>query len=592
MGTLDYLVLLLYFAGLILVSWIMSRRIKSSEDMFIAGRNSSWWLSGVSTYMTIFSASTFVVWGGVAYKSGLVAAVVAYMFTIASLIVGKWIAGKWRKLRIKSPGEFLTIRFGKSTVNFYTISGIVGRGIHTAVALYAVAVVICALVSVPEGSFLASTGLPGDAPAGNLSIWWALLILGAITLTYTIAGGFLAVLMTDVIQFGVLLSVVVFMIPLSLHAVGGLGTFMTEASAIPGFFSGTSETYTWLWLFLWIFLNVAMIGGDFPFVQRYISVPTVKDAKKSAYLVGFLYLVTPLIWYLPAMVYRVIVPGPGMEADPAAMTALGEGAYVNMSKLVLMTGMLGMMLAAMLSATMSNVSGTLNVYANVYTYEIWGARHKDADEKKRIRAGRVFTLVFGLSILAVAMLIPFAGGAEKVVVTILTMVLCPLYIPSIWGLFSKRLTGKQLMGVMILTWVLGFTMKFALPAKIITPTLVESISGCVLPVLFLSILEVISKAKGLTAPGYETIAAYTDPDAEKEPDERMKKAVKSYSHTAISCFCITLAAIAVLLIALLIAGDPKTVAVKGIVLCFIGGIMLISGSYLIYRIIDRKKQPR
>ena len=146
MQTLDYIVILLYFAGLILVSGIMSRRIKSSEDMFIAGRNSSWWLSGVSTYMTIFSASTFVVWGGVAYKSGLVAAVVAYMFTIASLIVGKWIAGKWRKLRIKSPGEFLTIRFGQGTVSFYTISGIIGRGIHTAVALYAVAVVMCTLI--------------------------------------------------------------------------------------------------------------------------------------------------------------------------------------------------------------------------------------------------------------------------------------------------------------------------------------------------------------------------------------------------------------------------------------------------------------
>lgn len=590
MQTLDYIVILLYFLGLILVSGIMSRRIKSSEDMFIAGRNSSWWLSGVSTYMTIFSASTFVVWGGVAYKSGLVAAVVAYMFTIASFIVGKWIAGRWRQLRIKSPGEFLTIRFGHGTVSFYTISGIIGRGVHTAVALYAVAIVMCNLINVPEGSILASSGLAGDTPEGHLSIWWALLVLGAITLAYTIAGGFLAVLMTDVIQFGVLLSVVVFMIPLSFHAVGGVGNFIEQASAIPGYFSGTSETYTWLWLLLWIFLNVAMIGGDWPFVQRYISVPTTKDAKKSVYLVGVLYLLTPLIWYIPAMVYRVLVPGPGMDVDPAAMTVLGEGAYVNMSKMVLMTGMVGMMLAAMLSATMSNVSGTLNVYANVFTYEIWGRLKKNegVSEKDRIRAGRIFTLVFGLAIIAIAMLVPFAGGAEKVVVTILTMVLCPLYIPSIWGLFSKRLTGKQLMWVMLATWAVGFTLKFAVPASVIKPSLVESISGCVLPVLFLSILEVISALRGSTSPGYDAIAAYADPNADKEPDERIKKAVKSYSHTAISCFCITLAAIAILLIALLIARDSKTMAVAGIVRCFIASILAICGIYLIYRIIDNK----
>ena len=166
MNTLDYLVILAYFLGLIAVSVVMSRKIKSSEDMFIAGRNSSWWLSGISSYMTIFSASTFVVWGGVAYKSGLVAVVVALCLGVASLIVGKWISGKWRSLRIKSPGEFLNIRFGHSSVSFYTIAGIVARAVHTAVALYAVAVVMCALIKVPDGSIFASTGLPGDTAAG------------------------------------------------------------------------------------------------------------------------------------------------------------------------------------------------------------------------------------------------------------------------------------------------------------------------------------------------------------------------------------------------------------------------------------------
>ena len=46
MEQLDYIIILLYFLGLIAVSVVMSRKIKNSEDMFIAGRNSSWWLSG------------------------------------------------------------------------------------------------------------------------------------------------------------------------------------------------------------------------------------------------------------------------------------------------------------------------------------------------------------------------------------------------------------------------------------------------------------------------------------------------------------------------------------------------------------------
>ena len=592
MGTLDYLVILFYFIGLIAVSFIMSRKIKSSEDMFIAGRNSSWWLSGVSSYMTIFSASTFVIWGGVAYKSGLVATTVALCLGVASFIIGKWISAKWREIKIKSPGEFLTIRFGHNTLSFYTIIGIIARAAHTAVALYAVAVVLCALVKVPEGSILASTGMAGDSPVGCLSIWWAIGILGVIALVYTVVGGFLAVLMTDVIQFGVLIAVVVFMIPLSFNAVGGVGEFMERAQSIPNFLSGTSETYSWLWLVLWIFLNVAMVGGDWPFVQRYISVPTKTDAKKSTYLIGILYFVTPLIWYLPTMIYRVMEPGLALDLDPATMTYNGEHAYVNMSKMVLMSGMVGMMLAAMLSATLSNVSGILNVYANVFTYEIWGYKEKNrnADEKTRIKVGRIFTLCFGLLIIILSMLIPFAGGAEKVVITILTMILCPLYIPSIWGLFSKRLTGNQLIGAMIVTWVVGVTAKLTVPASVINPTIIESLSGCVLPVVLLAILEVVSKKRDTVDPGYEVVKGYIDESADVEPDAAMKKATKNYSHMAVSCFCITLGVIALLLLGLIIAGDPKTMAVSGIVWSFILSIAAMIAAYIVYRFIDAKKK--
>lgn len=594
MGTLDYIVILFYFLGLIAVSIIMSRKIKSSEDMFIAGRNSSWWLSGISSYMTIFSASTFVVWGGVAYKSGLVAVVVAVCLGIASLIVGRWISPRWRRLKIKSPGEYLTVRFGHRTLSFYTISGIVARAVHTAVALYAVAVVMCALIKVPDGSILASTGLPGDTAAGYLRIWWALLILGAIALFYTVAGGFLAVLMTDVIQFGVLISVVIFMIPLSFNAVGGVEEFIGRAVQIPGFFSGISETYSWVWLLLWTFLNVAMIGGDWPFVQRYMSVPTAKDAKWSTWLIGILYFVTPLIWYLPTMIYRVMEPGLALDADAAAMTYNGEHAYVNMSKTVLMGGMLGMMLAAMLSATLSNVSGILNVYANVYTYEIWGhsPKNADADEKARIRAGRMFTLVFGLVIIGLSMLIPFAGGAEKVVVTLLTMIMCPLYIPSIWGLFSKRLTGSQLIWSMLITWVVGIAAKLTVPASIMGASMIESISGCVLPVLILAIMELWSRLRGRVDSGYGRMACCVDHNADVPPDGKMKKATWNYSMMAVNCFCITIGTIAVMLLALIVCGDPKTLAVKEIVWGFIISIFVMIAAYLAYRLICRRRSQK
>ena len=571
---IDYIVIVIYFLGLIAVSVLVSRSIKSSADMFIAGRNSSWWLSGMSTYMTLFSASTFVIWGGVAFRSGFVAVLIGNILGFASFFVGRYLSGKWREMKIKSPGEYLTIRFGKRSLNFYTLLGIIGRGFHTAVALYAIAIVMSTLMTLPQGHFMA------DA-SGHLAVSWAIVILGIITLLYTILGGFLAVLMTDVIQFGVLITVVIFMIPLSINAIGGLDNFV--ANAPEGYFTPVSAEYPWFWLILWFFVNSFTIGGDWPFVQRYISVPTVSDARKSTYLVGALYLLTPLIWYFPAMVFRQIEP-----------TANPEQAYILMSDHVLMKGMLGVMLAAMVSATLSTVSGTLNVFANVFTYDIYGQKHPEVGEKGLIRIGRIFTFAFGAAIIALALLIPYAGGAEKVVVTILTMIIGPLYIPSVWGVFSKRLTQKHLLTAMIITYacgIFGLAFKFSDAVRAnfewINPNVLESVIGTVVPVILLAIMELWAKHKGTIDPGYARVQAILDPQADTEPSAEMKRATKRYSHMAVTCFVVTLLAIAALLVQQLFT-ESYDAAVERIM---IGGIAVMVGIavvYAIYRYIDAK----
>ena len=571
---IDYIVIVLYFLGLIAVSVLVSRSIKSSADMFIAGRNSSWWLSGMSTYMTLFSASTFVIWGGVAFRSGFVAVLIGNILGFASFFVGRYLSGKWREMKIKSPGEYLTIRFGKRSLNFYTLLGIIGRGFHTAVALYAIAIVMSTLMTLPQGHFMA------DA-SGHLAVSWAIVILGVITLLYTILGGFLAVLMTDVIQFGVLITVVIFMIPLSINAIGGLDNFV--AGAPEGYFTPVSAEYPWFWLILWFFVNSFTIGGDWPFVQRYISVPTVSDARKSTYLVGALYLLTPLIWYFPAMVFRQIEP-----------TANPEQAYILMSDHVLMKGMLGVMLAAMVSATLSTVSGTLNVFANVFTYDIYGQKHPEVGEKGLIRIGRIFTFAFGAAIIALALLIPYAGGAEKVVVTILTMIIGPLYIPSVWGVFSKRLTQKHLLTAMIITYacgIFGLAFKFSDAVRAnfewINPNVLESVIGTVVPVILLAIMELWAKHKGTIDPGYARVQAILDPQADTEPSAEMKRATKRYSHMAVTCFVVTLLAIAALLVQQLFT-ESYDAAVERIMVGGIAVMVGIAAVYAIYRYIDAK----
>jgi Na+/proline symporter len=345
-----------------------------------------------------------------------------------------------------------------------------------------------------------------------------------------------------------------------------------------GYFVPTSAEYPWSWLVLWLFLNLFQMGGDWPFVQRYLSIPTAKGARKSNYLVGVLYLITPIIWYLPAMIYRSI----DANANP-------EQAYILMSQTVLMNGMLGVMLAAMVSATLSTVSGTLNVYANVFTYQIWGKNKKNASEKQLIGVGRKFTLIYGITIVALALLVPLMGGAEKVVVTILTMVIAPLYIPSVWGVFSRYITGKQVIWSMVITYVLGFALKFS-PYKLnIHPQLLEATIGLLIPVGLMLVCEIYGRWKGLDDKGYDRIQELTDPDADVEPDATARKAVRSYSYMAISCFCITLTAIGLLLCWLLYTGQYADAAVRQIMLWACAAIALIDLSYITYRYIHRDK---
>lgn len=536
MTTIDYLIIILYFVGLLVLGGTLGKRVKSSKEMFIAGKNASWWMSGLSSYMTIFSAGTFVVWGGVAYRSGIVAITVGILLGVSSLLVGLFLAGKWSRMKINSPAEYLGVRFGQSSVRFYTIIGMIGRAVHTAVALYAVAIMVVAVMPLPVGHFLA------DPQTGHMSVTWAVLIMGVITFIYTATGGFIAVVMTDIVQFAILIAMILIMIPLSFNSVGGVGEFISRAP--DGFFALVSDQYSFGWMVLWCVLHFFMIGGDWPFVQRYISVPTSKDAKKSVYLVAVLYVVTPLIWYIPALVYRVINP----EANP-------EQAFMLMSQHVLGAGMIGLMLAALMSATMSMASSMLNVFANVFTYDIFKAFRPLASDKTLMKTGRIFTFIYGFIITLIAIAIPYLGGAEKVVVSILTLVISPLFIPSIWGLFSKRISYKAIWLSMIPTFLIAILLKTGWVFKGFIDQHAEFIDafvGLVLPVTILLMIELFLWKKG-EDPGWARLTQILGKEkkiVDKSEKEKYKMAGQVYSGMAFNLMFGTYAVIGLIMIAI------------------------------------------
>jgi len=443
MRGLDWIVIFLYFLGLLAVGAIFSRKTQTASGMFVAGRSSPWWLSGISAYMAMFSAGTFVVWGGISYEHGLVGAVICSMYGFAAFIAGRFFAGTWRKTALSTAAEFIQLRFGKGAFNFYTIY----RGLMLCMfglSLYALAVMICPLMPLPEGNLLR------DAATGNLSVDWACMIITVIVIAYTMSGGLWAVLVTDTLQFLVLTLSVAIVVPLIVVKAGG---FTQIAANLPeGFLRPTAPGFSSVFLIGWLIVNCFQLGAEWHFVQRHLCVPTSKDARKAMYLFGCMYLVTPFLWMAPPMIYRAMSPG----ADP-------QEAYILACKTVMPPGMIGMMAAAMFSATASSLAGILNMYAGVLTDDVYRRKIRPgATEAQSVRAGRIFTVLIGVYVLAGALILPRLGNIRDIIILMGSLIGSSLLLPTLWALRSKRIGPGMVWWTLFAGTAAGVLLRFGL----------------------------------------------------------------------------------------------------------------------------------
>lgn len=491
MQLVDYIVVVLYALGIIAAGMVFAGKMKNAREMFAAGGRSPWWVSGLSAFMTVFSAGTFVVWGGVAYQYGMVAVAINITYGLAAILVGWFIASAWRRAGVDSASQFLELRFGDSIVQFYTwFKGLLTM-FSTGGSVYAIAVIVCALMPLPDGHMLA------DPDTGHLSVTLTSIALTVMVIVIAFAGGLWAVLMTDVLQFVILTVSVVFVVPLIVLKAGGVGEFVSAAP--DGFFLPVAGEFSWWFLVGWLTVNFIQIGGDWAFVQRYVCVPKEKDAKKVAYLIGALYLISPLFWMLPPLIYRTIDAG----ADP-------EQAYILACKAVLPAGMVGLMIAAMTSATASMATTRLNVFAGAFTevYQRW--RRGNAAGSDGVLVGRIATICLGAIILTGALLIP-GYGYTRFILDINTLLYVPLVMPTVWGLYSRKIG----LGAVWVTTVAGFTsaylIKFGLTGDgfwtdvaFLQPVvewiaanarIADMLSGIGVPFIVLSAVELLSRTE-------------------------------------------------------------------------------------------------
>lgn len=549
MQSLDYIVILLFSLIILAAGLSFGNQGKDMKSFFAAGGSVPWQINGLSLFMSFFSAGTFVVWGSIAYQHGFVAVSIQWTMCVGAFLIGLFIAPRWKNAKILTAGEFIRERLGKRIQQYYTYLILFLSLGYTGAFLYPVA----KLVNVSSG----------------ISINVSIIALGLIVILYTAVGGLWAVVITDVLQFVILMAAVIIVVPLAMEKLGGADGFIN--SAPEGFFNLINTEYSGWFLFAFAVYNMIFIGGNWAYVQRYTTVRSASDAKKVGYLFGALYLISPVVWMLPPMIYRLI----GQDLSGLE----NEGAYLLMCKMVLPVGMLGLMLGGMIFATASSVNTTLNLVAAVFTNDIYKNLNPLSSQMKLMRVGRITTVVFGLATIAIALIVPAAGGIVEVVLTIGAVTGCSIYGPPIWALFSKYQSGKSIWACTVLSLVINLFFKFVAPSlfNISLNRPGEMLLGALLPFTLLGAYELYARRKARYSHDY--LVYVSNQEKKNKLPETEHPEQNRYGIRVIS---ITLAAVSLMIIFLGIISAKATILVSFV------GVLILAVSFWLYRISRRQ----
>ncbi len=472
MQTLDYITILLLLVGIFVAGSLFFGSGHNLRNFFAGGGNIPWWIGGLSLFMSFFSAGTFVVWGSIAYTEGWTAITIQWMMAAGGIIAGLLIAPRWNRTGCLTAAEYIMRRFGARIQKFYT-------ALFLAISLFS------------TGTFLYSIARIVETAVG-ISFTTSILVLGLLCILYVAIGGFRAVVVTDVLQFLILTAAVIIILPLASGRIGGIDTFFRQAPE--GFFRPAAGEYTWGFMLASLLCNISSLGGNWAFVQRYTSVSTPADARKSGLLFGALYLVCPVIWMLPPMLFRLHAP---------SLTGFGsENAYLLMCREVLPPGLLGLMLGGMIFATLSSFNTILNTSASVVTNDLLKPLLHRFPERTLMRAARLSTIVFGMLAITFALFIPRCGGIVNVVISIGAMTGAPMCLPVVWSLFSRNLSGRAVLGTTLTALGINLLFKFAVPlfTGFSLSRAREMTLGVLGSVVILTVCEIYHRFSKATAP--------------------------------------------------------------------------------------------
>ena len=431
-GTFDWIILALYFAGLFAIAICFSRREQNTEQYFLANRKSKWYQIGLSIFAANISSEHLIGLAGSGAAVGL--AVGAYewvaafcLFTLAWVFVPHYLRSK-----VFTMPEFLEKRYSESS-RWYLSSLSILAYIFTKIS-----------VSLFAGGILLHVIVGWD-------FYTSAIILVAVTGLYTILGGLSAVIFADVIQSVILIVGSAIIVVIGLDKVGGFSELRN--SLPPDFFSmmrpANHGVYPWTGTTLGIFiLGIWYWSTDQFIVQKALSAKNLDHAQSGINFTALLKILPVFLFVMPGLIARSLWPGE-LATNP-------DNAFPLMITRLMPAGLTGIMIAALLAALVSSLSSVFNASSTLITMDIYKKLRPASSEKRLVLAGRLFTLlVVIIGIIWIPVIRHMSDQIYQYLQSVQAYISPPIAAVFIMGIFWKKASSKAAIVTLVSGGVLG-----------------------------------------------------------------------------------------------------------------------------------------
>lgn len=402
---MEYLVILGYFAALLVIGAVASRRVRDMADYYVGGKRLGYWVVAFSARASGESAWLYL---GLTGLGALVGA--RAMWVVVGEVVGVGLA--W--FLMAKPFKAATDRYASITLPDYFASRFSGSGDERAVRRLRLlaAGALALFVTIYVSAQIDATGKAFDSFLGWDYYAGALLGFG-IVVVYTLSGGFVAVAWSDLFQ-GILMALGLMLLPVAAWLV------LAPPSGTERLFADLGAGYTSLWgaggaslenaliIVSYLAIGLGFLGSPQVFV-RFISIADENEIDAGRWVAIAFTVITDGCAVVVGMLGHALLVGAGGDFA-GLLGADGERVLPELVATVFPPLIAGLYVAAVLAASMSTIDSLLLVASSALTRDVYQQLWRpDLLDTPLTGLSRRVTLVLAVAALAVALVVSFAS---------------------------------------------------------------------------------------------------------------------------------------------------------------------------------------